>query len=154
MLVPICFPRYIHIDCLSTVLVLCVAVCSLVSSMSSSLPIFLFGEVAFRGLLMSPCCRSDTTDSQSVFSWGKNDCGQCGHGYKTSAQVLPIRIDALEGQAIVQVAAGKKHVLALRGTLRCFSLASHCAMWITVCLHALVDASTSSPPHFMCAVPQ
>ncbi|KAF0697947.1 Aste57867_11400 [Aphanomyces stellatus] len=49
----------------------------------------------------------------TVYSWGRGDEGQLGHGMGKIRQSLPTMLDALRGKHVVEVAAGAMHTLAL-----------------------------------------
>lgn len=49
----------------------------------------------------------------SVWSWGRNDCGQLGQGTVSASNPTPAQVVQIRG--IVAVAAGGEHALALRG---------------------------------------
>jgi E3 ubiquitin-protein ligase HERC2 len=53
-----------------------------------------------------------TTEAGSVFSFGVGAVGQLGHG-DTEDQILPRRIEALDGTQVATIAAGESHSLAL-----------------------------------------
>lgn len=50
-----------------------------------------------------------------VYSWGRNESGQLGHG-DTNRRDTPTIIDALEGMNIVEAACGKNHSLVITET--------------------------------------
>jgi len=45
-----------------------------------------------------------------VFSWGRNDAGQLGHG-DTKLRCTPTRVAALDGKGVVTAATGKAHTI-------------------------------------------
>ncbi|CAK4071729.1 unnamed protein product [Aphanomyces euteiches] len=51
--------------------------------------------------------------SGTVYSWGRGDEGQLGHGLKKTQLALPTMLDAFRGKHVVEVAAGAMHSLAL-----------------------------------------
>ena len=51
-----------------------------------------------------------TTDG-AVYSWGCGEYGRCGNGRKE--QLVPEPIELLAGKAVVQIAAGRSHALAV-----------------------------------------
>jgi alpha-tubulin suppressor-like RCC1 family protein len=51
-----------------------------------------------------------------VFSWGKNEYGQLGHG-DTKDRNIPTKFDFFDGKKIIQISCGYFHCLALEGYL-------------------------------------
>jgi alpha-tubulin suppressor-like RCC1 family protein len=51
-------------------------------------------------------------DDGKVYSWGKNEIGQLGHGDKSERE-KPTEVEALSGKGTKMVVAGDRHVLAL-----------------------------------------
>ena len=47
-----------------------------------------------------------------AFSWGRNDCGQLGHG-DTTMRMVPTRVSALSGKKVAQASLGKAHSVFL-----------------------------------------
>jgi alpha-tubulin suppressor-like RCC1 family protein len=50
----------------------------------------------------------------NVYSWGKNDSGQLGHGDQKNRST-PTKIDFFDGMKIVQISCGDSHCIALQG---------------------------------------
>ncbi|TDH69429.1 hypothetical protein CCR75_008957 [Bremia lactucae] len=55
-------------------------------------------------------------DQGRVFTWGKTGEGQCGIGYVTDDQVVPRALGGLDDGAVVDVACGYTHTLAVTVT--------------------------------------
>jgi alpha-tubulin suppressor-like RCC1 family protein len=53
-------------------------------------------------------------EANNVFSWGKNNFGQLGHG-DTKLRNIPTKVDFFDKQNILQIACGDNHCLALEG---------------------------------------
>eukprot|EP01133_Synstelium_polycarpum_P003478 gene3478-3969_t len=53
------------------------------------------------------------TAAGAVFSWGRGECGQLGHGTPQAAQVTPKQVQALTGMRIQMVSSGGYHSLAV-----------------------------------------
>ncbi|KAM5191264.1 putative E3 ubiquitin-protein ligase HERC6 [Mantella aurantiaca] len=53
------------------------------------------------------------SEDSSVYSWGKNDAGQLGLGYKTTNHASPQLVQYLRGVPLVQIAAGGSQSFAL-----------------------------------------
>jgi alpha-tubulin suppressor-like RCC1 family protein len=53
-------------------------------------------------------------EANNVFSWGKNNFGQLGHG-DTKNRNTPTKVDFFDGKKILQISCGEYHCLALEG---------------------------------------
>ncbi|XP_043917756.1 protein RCC2 [Protopterus annectens] len=79
--------------------------------------------ITVRTVVSGPCAAHNlliTTDGK-LWSWGRNDKGQLGHG-DTKRVEAPKPIDVLESEVVVLAACGRNHTLALteNGTIFAF----------------------------------
>ena len=51
------------------------------------------------------------TESNKLFTWGRNRCGECGHGFYCDFIEKPKRVKGLENMTILQLSAGDNHSL-------------------------------------------
>ncbi len=66
------------------------------------------------------------TSTGSVFSWGRNNVGQLGHGNRADVSKPRLVKGLLQSKVIVQVAAGRSHSLALARTGELFGFGDGC----------------------------
>lgn len=65
-----------------------------------------------------------SSDTSQVYCWGASQYGQCGHVLRRSGIAPPILVDGLDELAIIDIAAGSTHTLALTSGGRVFAWGS------------------------------